>query len=61
MKIISFIKNFKTVNYKTTTAMRYAKVKSIQEHSSKNIWGNYATENPNLELYLSIFYHYVIA
>ena len=32
----------------------------IQEHSSKNIWGNYATENPNLELhyklYLSIFY-----
>lgn len=21
----------------------------IQEHSSKNIWGNYANENPNLE------------
>ena len=36
----------------------------IQEHSSKNIWGNYATENPNLELYLylsilHIFHNYV--
>ena len=31
----------------------------IQEHSSKNIWGNYATENPNLELYYKLYLYFI--